>query len=487
MSGDLLSIGHSGMSAAKKSLHTTGHNIANVNSENYSRQRVIQTARDPLGEGNYLIGTGTNVRTIERVHDKFLERRINSMLSEHHFNLERQAQLSNLEVIFNEINSEGMTTSISNFFNSFRELSNNPGSETARSFTRENARLLVNNFHKIKESMAQSLVHINNKIDESVMDINSILANIANLNVKIREMESSNGESGDLRDERDLNINKLSHFFTAESYLDDAGRYVVSARGLGTLVVGGIAQELRAYSPPREETTNDYFAGAKEIYLNNKKVSQSFIQGKIGAYYATRENEIQMLQERVDEIAWNLATAVNEVHQRGFANKPIAVDEKGNFSAVDVAESTGLQFFHLPKTQFQAAELLDLAPEIKADLANIATAMAPNSPADNRIALAIAKLQNQALSSDGRRTAEEDYLQSVSMLAMNAARVKVSSEQSEGLLAQTKFFKETISGVSIDEETANLVKYQHAFDASARVMRVADDMFKAVLGIMPSR
>jgi len=110
--------------------------------------------------------------------------------------------------------------------------------------------------------------------------------------------------------------------------------------------------------------------------------------------------------------------------------------------------------------------------------------LAPNSPGDNRIAIAISKLQHEKILDGGNATFEEGYLTAVSKIGLSTAKSRIDGEQSGGILAQAKSIKERVSGVSIDEETANMVKYQHAYDASARVIKVADEMFDSVIAMM---
>jgi flagellar hook-associated protein 1 FlgK len=119
--------------------------------------------------------------------------------------------------------------------------------------------------------------------------------------------------------------------------------------------------------------------------------------------------------------------------------------------------------------------------EIKKDLKNIATGLEPNNPGDNRIAIAISKLQHEKVLGQGTTSFEEAYLKSLGDIGLSAGKARIDTEQSSGLVAQAKALKERISGVSIDEETANMVKFQHAYEASARIMRTADEMFKTVL------
>ena len=132
----------------------------------------------------------------------------------------------------------------------------------------------------------------------------------------------------------------------------------------------------------------------------------------------------------------------------------------------------------------RAAEYIDLSDEVKEDVNNIATALNPNSPGDNRIAIAISRVQHEKILNDGMVSFEEHYLKSIGDIGLQSAKAQIDTEQSSGIVAQLQSMKERISGVSLDEEAANMVRYQNAYEASAKMIRVSDEMFKAVLGVM---
>lgn len=120
---------------------------------------------------------------------------------------------------------------------------------------------------------------------------------------------------------------------------------------------------------------------------------------------------------------------------------------------------------------------------MKNDLSNITTGLKPNAPGDNRIALAISKIQHEKFMAGGTATIEEQYLQTIGKIGLEASKANFEQEQSEGILAQVNSIRERISGVSLDEETANMVRYQHAYEASAKVMQTANEMFDTVINI----
>ncbi len=121
MGADLFSIGRSSLRTSKKSLSTTSHNIANTNTDGYSRQRVTAETNAPIQSGKNVFGSGVNVKSVKRVHDRLVEKKLNTSISQKSYDQARTDQLSNVEEIFNEINSEGMNKILNRFFNSFRE------------------------------------------------------------------------------------------------------------------------------------------------------------------------------------------------------------------------------------------------------------------------------------------------------------------------------------------------------------------------------
>ena len=480
----LLNIGNSGLNAARKKLVTTGHNIANANTEGYSRQRATQQTTNPVNYGNVILGTGTKVARVERVHDKLLEENLGSTITEHLFHKERNSQLGQVEIVFNEIDVAGFSDTLNKFFNSFRELSRQPDDEAIRSVVRETAKQLTANVRSTKRALNNLQLGMDKKIQESVGNINLLLRQIGELNVKTTGLENSGGETGDLRDQRDLKIRELSEFLEVRVYQDNQGQYTVNAQGVGALVAGGYAQELVAQ---KSFDSRAHIPGGVEVHFKDRTsvaVSKKLLGGKLGAIFKTRNNELKGLQERVDDLAFNLANAVNTIHRRGFSNKTVLGSSDAQIRAnASEGKVTNIDFFRSPTKRYRAAESLDLSDEVKQDVRNIVTAGQPNSPGDNRVALAITNLQHSMLLDSGTSTFEDFYLKGVGEIGAQARGARVDEEQSLGVLTQNKALKERVSGVSIDEETSNMIRFQHAFDASARVMSVADEMFKTVLGI----
>lgn len=488
MSGDLLNIGKSGLFTAKQSMSTTSHNIANANTEGFSRQEVRTETGTAIQEGDYVIGRGVEIQSIRRQHDELIEKKLNNSITADKYNEERTNQLDQVEEIFNEINSDGMNKILNRFFNSMRELANQPENQAVRSVVKENANVVVGDFHRIQDNLDNNRNSINKKINLTTQEINSLASTIATLNKEINIQEVSGGMANDLRDQRDIALRKLSEFFPLQTYSDSEGQFVVSIEGVGSIVSGGLAQQLAVGSVVKEGSSS-VDKGNAEIFFANRPshaFSDKIKNGTLGALLKTRNDEIEGLEKQLNELAHGLVLSTNAIHRRGFANHPVPIDALGNPLPGNAQKKvTGINFFKEPLDLTRAAEYIDISDEVKEDINNIAAGLEANKPGDNRIAIAISKLQHEKVLDSGTTTFEEQYLKSVGNIGLQAGKAKIDGEQSAGILAQAKSFKERLSGVSLDEEAANMVRYQNAYEASAKVIKASDEMFKAVMSLLP--
>jgi flagellar hook-associated protein 1 FlgK len=194
-------------------------------------------------------------------------------------------------------------------------------------------------------------------------------------------------------------------------------------------------------------------------------ITDHFKNGKIGALLETRDKSISMVLDRLDQLAFAVANSVNELHEKGFT-----ADGK-----------TGISYFSQMDGPEGAAEKLALSQEVHQSVGNIAAALQPGAAGDNRNALAISNLQNVHLFNGGRTTADDFYNSIVSDIGVASARNNETLTQNRSINAQLGKMRDQVSGVSIDEETTNLMQFQHAFDASAKVIKTADEMLDTVL------
>lgn len=487
---NVLGIGHSGLAAAKKQMATTAHNISNVNTEGYTRQRAEQQANRPVGRGNLVMGTGVDVSSVKRIHDELVDKKLYGATTEGSFHDERSFHLGQLEEIFNEANGEGLNKVLNDFFNTFRELSTNPDNESLKSVVRDQAQLVTQDFRRISNRLEEIERNLEGRLRLYVQDVNHLLDNVAHLNIKITELEIAGGETGDLRDQRDVAIKSLSEYFELETFTNERNQCIVNVVGAGPIVAGGTVQHLQATVgkingntlAPSEE--NQLF-----VFFENKtafNLADKFKKGKMQGIFETHQTEVKNTRESIDNIAYNLVMATNTLHRKGYINTKLPLDENGQLDSSKYKAITGINFFNEPTEKQGAAAKIDLSSLVKEDPIYIAAAAAPNSPGDNRVALSISKLQHERFFNNNTSSFEDEYLKNVGSLGLASSKSQMNADQSKGIIAQIKTLRERVSGVSLDEEATNMMQFQQAYEASAKVMKASDDMFNSLMSLFRS-
>ncbi|MCM2323164.1 MAG: flagellar hook-associated protein FlgK, partial [Oligoflexia bacterium] len=297
-------------------------------------------------------------------------------------------------------------------------------------------------------------------------EVNELGEEIKELNIKIRAAELNGSAAPDLQDKRDLALKKLAGFMDLSMHKDGEGNYVVDVRGVGPLVVGPEVQKFSVMRSPADDQGKP--EGAFDLKTSasaNAIVTHQVKGGKLGALLETRDQTLSTVLDRLDELAFSLAEMVNDVHTAGFTRNG----------------QQGVAFFKPMGIRHRAAEFLELSDEVRANVNNIATAAIPEAPGDNRIAIAISALQNHRALNEGKATFDDFYNSIMSDVGVTAARNRNGIQQQRDIMTQLNKMRDRISGVSIDEETTNLMQFQHAYDASAKVIQVADEMLKTVL------
>lgn len=466
---NVLDTGRSGLMASKAAISTGGHNISNANTEGFTRQRVrTQSAADAGVIGKHQIGRGTNVAGVERINDRYVEKQIRTSGRDMAYYEEKDVGYTYLEDIFNEMGGEGLNRLVSRFFNDFRKLSNEPDNEAVRQSVRESAQAVVNDFRRIRGSVEDVRNMMDSRVENYVHEMNSLAEEVKNLNIRIRSIDIGGGSPNDLLDKRDQALKKLGTFLDLNMHQDGDGNYVVDITNMGPLVVGPNVEKFSTYRSPRDENGKATNSLDIRSSLNSGATATHRLRGgKLGSLVDMRDQTVNAVVDRLDQLAYGIASAVNSIHSQGFTRDG----------------RTGVQFFKQPLGVERAAELIDLSQDLKDDPNSIATAAEPESPGDNRIALALGSIQHEGILNDGRTTFDDYYNSIVSSVGVASARNKSSLNQQKDIITQMNKIRDQVSGVSIDEETANIMQYHQLYGASARVIQIADDMLKTVLSL----
>jgi len=312
---DILTTSVSGLLAFQRALATTGHNIANANTDGYSRQRVEFTARPPQGFGNGFIGSGTQVRTVQRAFDAFIAGEVLIAGTAH----SRLDSFHNLATRMDNMLADptaGLTPSLQGFFNALQDVADDPSSIPAREALLGQAESLAARFHSLDQGFVQLDKEVNARITESVANINSLADAIAELNKEIVRLQGAVGQPpNDLLDRRDLLIRQLSEDVEVSTLVQDDGSMNVFIGSGQTLVIGGEVNRLETapneFEPTRLEVV---YAGTSGSTI----VTDSLNGGTIGGVIDFRREMLEPARNALGRVAVAVADSFNTQHREGM-------------------------------------------------------------------------------------------------------------------------------------------------------------------------
>ncbi len=462
----LMDVGKRGMMVSQSALQTTAHNIANKSTEGYSRQRVDVVTNPPVDDGNFRIGTGSNIGSINRVNNPWLEKQIEREGAQMAFLQGQSDSMQRVESVFNEQAVKGLNNSMSEFFNSFRDLANSPESTVARTMVRDNANNMIKSFQNMDGQIDAVTSDLNQTIKSGVVEANGMVKEIAQMNQKIQEVELARGTiANDERDRRDLLVKKLAEKVNI-TYGEDpkTGMVNITAGQTAILVAGTSSSELstRDDSLNRTQITYELSKGGTRVDLTDQ-----FKKGSLGGAISFRDGLVSDLKSELNELSYNIANEVNNSHTEGF----------------DRYNSEGVHFFNLPADGNYAVADLSVNKAIVDDVGRIAAASKPNAPGDNTVANLIQSLQFKRVMGGGQATFDDFYNSKVGQIGVATQSAVHGLEVQKNIMDQLSSTRESVSGVSLDEEATKMIEFQKAFEASARVIKMADEMFDTVLNL----
>ncbi|WP_413586286.1 flagellar hook-associated protein FlgK [Bdellovibrio sp. HCB274] len=459
----MMDTGKRSLMNSQTALQTVGHNIANKSTEGFSRQRVELLSNVPIGEGGLQIGMGARAGVVTRVNNPWLEKQIQKEGMSMGYEDSRADALSRVEQVYNEQNNKGLNQYVTDFFNGFRELSNNPESLASRTMVRESAVGMVKDFGRVTSQLRGIQEDLDAQIKTTVGEINEITKEIADLNEKIQTVEVSKIPANDERDRRDLLLKKLGDKIDITWAEGKDGMVSVTSGRTAILVSGTSSSELRARQTDTRDRMEVFYHGTG----TPANVTEQISGGRIGGALNVRDHVIEELIEHVDKLAYTLSTEVNKAHIEGF-------DRHGK---------SGVLFFEQPNGVKGAATNMALNKTIFNDVSKIAAASRPDAAGDNTIANVISSLQYQQVMDGGTATMDDYYNTQVGQVGAMVQRAVKSQESQKNVMSQLTNIRESISGVSLDEETTKMIEFQKTYDASARLIKTADEMFDTVLNL----
>lgn len=450
-----LSIALTALYAQRQGMEVAGHNVANANTEGYSRQRVGLEARG--GQVTPAVhavwrgaGAGVEVARIDRLRDQFLE---NRALTEHGVDVglrETQKVLGRVELVFGEPGDTGIAAQLADFWAAWDDVANRPGDLAARTQLLERVTTVTNGFNQAAADLAGVWDASVEQLRITVVEANATAARVAELNNAIERAVKSGLSPNDLADQRDLLVMRLGELVGATAKPGDHGVVDVFVGGT-SLVRGARAEALTADVPSgtsiADASTPVRVTWAKDGYPANGA------GGVTGGLLDAVNRVLPGYLAGLDAVAARLATTVNTQHAAG----------------VDLAGAPGGPLFSGATAATLARDAGIVGP----------TQLAAAGPGGDRLdgsnALALAEL---ATARDG---ADELFRSFVVRLGVDAQAANRRVDIQAGIVRQVDIAREAEAGVNLDEEMTNMVAFQHAYDAAARFLTAVDAMLDTLI------
>lgn len=451
-------IGQKALRANQLGLTVTGQNIANVNNPTYSRQEVVLTSVAPSVNLASSPGGGVDVTAIQAAKSEFIDSRLRTETSINGRLAAQQQALTPLDTVFNDSGTGGINSALNTFFSAFRNLDVNPTSTALRTNVIESASVLGSAFSATRSRLNDIQSQTDKLLQGEVGNVNSLLDEIAKLNTQIGNAENSNVNNNELVDQRNNLLNQLSEHIDINITKNEDSSLTVSLSDGKALVLNDKVFQLQANPTPPNGLTTITLNG-QTANINNGKI-KGLLDG-IG--------QIGTKISDLDNLANAVANRVNTLHQTG-------IDLNGN---------TGGAFFVSSNGNAISAANLSVSSSIKANPRLLAAAEAGKGSGDGTNARQIANLLTDNNSQVGSRTGSFSGIYSSFVAeagqALKSTQDSLSTQQA--ILAQTSEQRNAFSGVSLDEETVNLLRYQRAFEAAARFLKVSDEITKTILAL----
>ena len=461
-----LNLGARSLAAQQLGAEVTGQNLANVNNPAYTRQRVVLQASTPLQTSIGQEGTGVTAVAIQQVRDSLID---NQILAEGSvagsLNSQQSAmqsaemalgeQITNLSTGGTSSSPNGLIQGISDLFNAFQSLSNNPSSMAQRQVVVQTAQELAARFNTVASGLTDVRTTLNTSIQSDVAGANQDLSDIASLNKQIVLAQAGGGTANDLIDLRQQKLEDLAGKIKISTAAETNGSVDVSIGGVA--MITGLKQT---------DSLQAVDLGGGQIVVQAQtaatQVSQTGSGGSINGSIDVRDGALATLQTNLNTVAGHVINSINGIYSKGY-------DLNGNtgqlmFSGTDAATMGVNASLVSDPTTFQASG-------------------APGAAGDNSVVLALAQLGSFKFSGLNNQTITQDYSQTVAGVGQTVAALNDQVSSNTAVSAMLTKQRSAVSGVSLDEEMTNLLQFQKAYQASAELISTVNQMLATVIAM----
>ncbi len=454
--GSVMNVAKDALLSHASAINITGSNIANVNTPGYSRLRPVFSSVGGAAELQF----GVEVSGAERLYDKYLEVQLVQQNQEIGYYETRKNVLDRVEGIFNESAGGGLNESLTKFWNAWEDLSANPTGTVQRDALVSAAESLATVFRQKAEELQEIRQDMNVSVSGTVSEVNGYLTNIAELNEKIVQTVTGGGNAGDLLDKRQDNLQKLGTLIDFQYIEDASGAVNVFTSNGKPLVEAGRTWKL---GTAVNAGNHDYY----DVVFQDEPgevINGCFSKGKLAACLEARDTTVGGYLDKLDSLAASLVEAVNSKHKAGY-------DTYGNI---------GGNFFDELGTD---AAHMRVSSAITEDRGKIAASASVDSD-DGINASAIAAIKDSLLMGGGTATLSDYYSALMARVGQDVKDSNSSLDHQTVIMSQLENQRETVSGVSLDEEMMNLMKYQLGYNAAGRLAATVSALMDTLMSMM---
>jgi len=469
----LLDIGNTGLSAQRIALDVTGENITNVNTPGYSKQTAeLVTGMTTIVNG-LATGTGVQVANIQRAYDSFTQNQlVNANASSGQANTTNLA-MQMIQPLFNDLSasgSSGLSGAMQDFFSSWQDLASNPQGVAERQAVIAKGQELVDAFHQISGGLTAVQSNMDQNLQGLTSDINSSLQQVATLNNQIKLVQAQGTQANELEDQRDLLIQNLSQKMGVTAVTQNDGTVTLSlpAPNGQTLVSENQSATLSLQPNAANKGFNDVMltpVGGAMVNATSFIGGPNNSLGSIGATLQMRDTTVPKYLTSLNQLASTLATQVNSANSTGYG----------------LNGSTGVNFFNNSAT----AAGLQLNIASTDDVAAASTDPTTGGTGNNINAQKVADIYNNSFPmTGGTMTMGDFYTSLMGTVGVDTKSAANAVTQATSTMNTLSNLRDSVSGVSLDEELTNLTKYQTAYQGAAKLINVGTQMLDTILGMV---
>lgn len=449
-------IGYSGMAAAQIALNTSAQNVANMFTPGYSRLTTVMGSL--AGTSNQQVGGGVMVTAVRRMSDDFKTQQLWRTTTDMHYYQAGQDYLSSLEGVMAGEGSN-ISTGLDNFYAALGAASDRPSDIPLRQQILSEMKNLTQRFNGLNTNIGNQLNALHEQRAAMGNEINGLANNLALLNRKIVEAESTGGDSASLRDHRELLVGELSKYTDVRVNETRDGSLTVSLSNGQPLVAGSTAGQL---------TVSTNAAGQQEVALTFAGTSfplrQDNLGGAFGGLYDVEHNQLLPARAQLKEMASALATMVNDTLATGY-------DLAGN-------PGTPLLSFN-PDSVTGMLQMNEMKPE------ELAFSGVAGEPGDNSVLLTMIELKNKKVMINGNTvTLSEAYSGMLGEVASASRQNQADLKSAIAVAEQAQSQRDSVSAVSDTEEAQKVMDYNKALQANMKVIQTANEVFDTILAAL---